>query len=164
MQQGQQALWLQLEDMRGASNSWLFTTVRSPPNCYVWKEHSPCLSLRTAMIACFGSLRVAQPSSEALPVGLGTPQCVSLSLANWRTPWQSCHCQSYYNQQVSSVLDNNNKSGSAKTTVIQPRRMGLDALLSESDVGLDYISFQEKISALKLADSHEETFVSSLIK
>lgn len=45
--------------------------------------------------------------------------------------------------------------------------MELDALLSESDVGLDCKSFEEKITALESVESHLshfKIFVSSLIK
>lgn len=77
---------------------------------------------------------------------LGHSPVCSLSQVNWRNCRQNCHCQSCYYQQASSVLDNDDKTNSAKRTLIQPWRTGLDSLLSVSSIWLWCILFDEKIT------------------
>lgn len=58
---------------------------RSLPNCKVWTGRALVYPPHTALIASFGSFRVAQPSSEDPHVGTVAPQRV-LSSESQREP------------------------------------------------------------------------------
>ena len=68
-----QALWSHEEERSGAWNSWLFTTIRSLPNCYVWTESSLVYPSAQPWLHALAPLGWLSP---VLRLRSGSPQCV----------------------------------------------------------------------------------------